>query len=838
MNLRTKLILLFLLVGIVPIAVLGYLSIDQSQKAIQHQSEDGLVKVRDINSYQIENYIQTIKDQIATKSQSSMIQQKMRQFDQAFEDLDRVLGTYYQNNQRQIQEGIRNRLRTQKDITYDAPSNAVQQWYPGSPEAEILQHFYIAENQYPVGSKQKLDNAGDGSRWSALHEEFHPVMRNFLNKFGYYDIFLVEPDEGQVVYSVFKEIDLGTSMLKGPFANTGFAEVVQKAKRRKSTSFVAFDDFQQYPPSKNSHQSFMATPIMENDDLLGILVFQMPMDKIREIMTFNQEWEKHGMSQTGESYLVASDGTLRSDLRPLLEDQSSFVSKLEERGRSEDVTAPIKQLNTTVGYLSPDYEFISDLFNGQSDVIYHQDYLGRDVLSAYEPLDVEGVEWGIIASQTTDEIFSASRWLTWMLFISGVLIALIVVALAYYFSTSISNALSLVSDRIFRMAEGDLDQEQIEMDREDEIGELADAYNGMTENLNLLVQQASAISQLNLNAEILQRDIAGDLGEAFQAMVTTLEDVVLSIRESVNKVASVSEEVRSASTQLNQSSQELSEGAEEQSSSIEETSSSVEEMASMIDQSSDNAEESDQLAQEASETAEDGKQVIDEMAATMEQINEESEQIQQAVEVIDDIAFQTNLLALNAAVEAANAGEHGSGFAVVADEVRELAQRSSEAAEEISEIIQESVERTEEGAKHAGDSQDVLSDINERITKVAERMNEISEAANEQSKGIEEINQAITELEQVTEQNTSNAEQTASSSDELTSQANSMEEVVKNLRDIVSQFDLRDQITQNVTFDSEDDNASGARQSEPTHESEEAAREDVLPLETDKGGFD
>ena len=80
-----------------------------------------------------------------------------------------------------------------------------------------LQHLYISGNDHPTGKKSLLDDARDGSDYSKVHALYHPILRNFLEKFGYYDIFLLDATTGDMLYSVFKEVDFATSLLNGKY---------------------------------------------------------------------------------------------------------------------------------------------------------------------------------------------------------------------------------------------------------------------------------------------------------------------------------------------------------------------------------------------------------------------------------------------------------------------------------------------------------------------------------------------------------------------------------------------------------------------------------------------
>ena len=79
----------------------------------------------------------------------------------------------------------------------------------------VLQNLYIQANNNAMASKHLLDAADDGSTYSQLHKRYHPPLREFLERFGFYDIFLVDSESGNIIYSVYKELDYATSLLDG-----------------------------------------------------------------------------------------------------------------------------------------------------------------------------------------------------------------------------------------------------------------------------------------------------------------------------------------------------------------------------------------------------------------------------------------------------------------------------------------------------------------------------------------------------------------------------------------------------------------------------------------------
>jgi methyl-accepting chemotaxis protein len=290
-------------------------------------------------------------------------------------------------------------------------------------------------------------------------------------------------------------------------------------------------------------------------------------------------------------------------------------------------------------------------------------------------------------------------------------------------------------------------------------------------NQALQVAQTVAAGDLTSHIESNTRDETGQLLQALKAMNDSLVNVVSSVRQG-------SEAVASASTQIAQGNNDLSGRTEEQASALEETAASMEELSSTVKQNADNARQANQLAQSASKVAAQGGDVVAQVVDTMKEINDSSKKISDIISVIDGIAFQTNILALNAAVEAARAGEQGRGFAVVASEVRSLAGRSAEAAKEIKNLINASVERVEQGTTLVDQAGSTMTEVVSSIRRVTDIMGEISAASSEQSQGVSQIGEAVQQMDQTTQQNAALVEEMAAAASSLKGQAQELVQTV------------------------------------------------------------
>lgn len=287
-----------------------------------------------------------------------------------------------------------------------------------------------------------------------------------------------------------------------------------------------------------------------------------------------------------------------------------------------------------------------------------------------------------------------------------------------------------------------------------------------------VAELATSISHADLSRVVqLQQGDKHSVVSAMARMQASLTQIVQSIRQGADGVAT-------ASSEIAQGNHDLSARTEHQASALAQTAAAMEELVSTVQENADSARSANQLAMQASTVATRGGDEVSRVVQTMQGINDSSRKIADIISVIDGIAFQTNILALNAAVEAARAGEQGRGFAVVASEVRLLAQRSAEAAKEIKLLISASVQRVEQGVVLVDQAGNTMAEVVGSIRRVTDIMGSITVSSASQYSEMLQVGQAVAQMDHVNQQNAALVEEMAAAASGLKSQAQDLVQVV------------------------------------------------------------
>jgi PAS domain S-box-containing protein len=489
-SISVKILAVTLGTTILVLLVSGIVSFIMSRDSIESKIFDQLTSVREIKGQQIENYANTISGQIKTLSSSPTIIDAMSRFGLQFKHelkqaqsvavpgADPHLGliTYYRDE-------FFERLR--KNTADKLKGIPVSTFIPKHPGSIGFQETYISNNPYPTGEKHKLDSS-DGSLYGNLHKKYHPFIRQYLEEFGFYDIFLIDHKTGHIVYSVFKEVDFATSLTTGPYKDTNFAEAFKAASESDDKDFVKLVDFEPYSPSYNAPASFIASPIFDGDKKVGVLVFQMPIDRINDIMTSNGKWENVGLGKSGRTNIIGEDFTMRNQSRHLIENPEHYLEAIRNTDLPAQTANLIENLGSSVGLHPMKSEGAKAALNGQTGIGTFPDFRGINVLSSYRPLNIQDVNWAILSEIDESEAFAPIEKLKDRIILSGSALIAIAIYFAFFFSRSMTANLSVLTARAEALSRGELD-EPIKVKSKDEIGQLAHGFENMRKSIRKLV---------------------------------------------------------------------------------------------------------------------------------------------------------------------------------------------------------------------------------------------------------------------------------------------------------------------------------------------------------------
>ena len=528
----TKILIAFTGVAIVAVGLVGFFAFSTGSSILEAESFNKLTAVREMKASQVEDYFETIEKQIITLSEDRMIIEAMRRFDgglhfinqdldlsdEDIEAVDARLRTYYEEEF--LPRLIPNLL---EDVT-------VEDYWPEDENTRILQDLYISSNPFATGSKYFLDDPGDGSGYSQTHSLFHPIIRDFQQQFGYYDIFLVDVEAGgHIAYSVFKEVDYATSLLDGPYSDTNFAEAYLAARDADEKDFVKIVDFSPYDPSYHAPASFIASPIFDEDEKIGVLVFQMPIDRINDVMTNNQNWAAVGLGQSGETYIVGDDFTLRNQSRYLIEDSENYFKLIDEIGTPLSTIARIRNLNSTIGLQEVKTAGTLAAQDGAKGTDVFPDYRGVPVLSSYKPLDIQDMDRVLMSEIDQAEAFAAIRSLGINIGMAVAGLIAVIVVLAVLFSRTITRPLDQLTQTAHELADGNLNVDVLFTEQEDEIGVLASSFDVMRISMKDLIGELEDINR-NLEQRVAERtEELEQANERVRAVIDSAPDAIITI---------------------------------------------------------------------------------------------------------------------------------------------------------------------------------------------------------------------------------------------------------------------------------------------------------------------
>ncbi len=494
-SIQSKLIVMLVLCTILAAAVVGAIAFEVGRTSLRTAVFARLTEIREAQSRALQGEFQDLRNSLVIYSHGSNTVDALADFTAGFNQLaDAAISpqqwqgvTDYYNNfvaQTNKQAG------SQLDPAALLPTSNAQRY---------LQANYTARLPNDAAAIA-MDDAHDGSKWSAANAHYQEFFREIVTRFEFQDALLLDA-YGNVVYSAYKGVDLGTNIVTGPFAGSKLHPAYLKAMSANSVDYVGFTDFEFYQPAQMQPTAWMLAPIVTNGRTQGVLALQYPISKVNRLMTFDKKWSEAGLGATGETFLVGPDGLMRSDSRLFLEDPQRYKSEVIAAGTPGDIPEMAIRLGGTTLVQPVSTQATANAQRGESGTTINKDYLGNPALMSYSPLaqnDSE-LQWIIIAKVDIAEAFARESSFTRTMVLTTVGMIFTVCVLAVYLAQVFVRPIRRLEEGAQRIAAGDY-HVAIPVETRDQIGDLTEAFNEMSRSLtvkdDLLKQQRQENDEL------------------------------------------------------------------------------------------------------------------------------------------------------------------------------------------------------------------------------------------------------------------------------------------------------------------------------------------------------
>ena len=508
MKIGLKLTLTFFGISVIAMLVAGIISYRDAKDTLQEESFKKLKAIREMKSSQVIEYFTQIENQLLAFAENPSTIEAMKGFKEGFHSMTKDF-----SNRDPYDIHRNNRMDDYLDTFFIPKLNAQslnvinkKSLRPLNLNALLLQELYIANNNYTSENRLNCDSLPQKFVYNSIHKKYHHVIRNFMLRFGFYDVFFIDNETADIVYTVYKEIDFASSLEAGAYRNTNLAKAYNGALALDSSKKAVLVDFEEYIPSYNLPASFIACPVKEKGKIIGVVAFQMPIDNINNLMTNNNKWKEIGLGTTGETYIVGEDFTLRNQSRFLIEDSTGYFKLLRDIQVSNLRIQKIKSYNSTVGLQEVKTKGTKEALAGKTANLIFEDYRGIPVLSSFMPLNVLGMKWVILSEIDESEAFEPARSLRNKIINASIVLVVLVLLISYYVSRRVTKPIKELEYDAYELAKGNLDVEIVN-DRVDEIGSLASSFQQMQHSIKDLIHGLEDKVQERTQEVVKQKDI-------------------------------------------------------------------------------------------------------------------------------------------------------------------------------------------------------------------------------------------------------------------------------------------------------------------------------------------
>ncbi len=482
-SLRTKLILAFVLVSGVSILAVYFQNYKTVKDSLTMTSFERLTELRDIKSNNIEQYFKTVSTQIKALSENPLVITAMQELTDGFNSFEK--DSALTGEQRaEYKDILRNYYETdfmQRLQEKEPQIKNIAKYIPKDELSQLMQYTYVAASPRSTAGKSNIQAASKAAPYTKAHEKHHPLLSNFKDRFKDLDLFLVEPKNGFIVYSVSKKTEFATSLRNGPHRGSKIATAFNSAMQIEKGGEPRLTDYARYAPSYFTPSAFISTPLFTKNKLIGVLILQLDSAAIDKIMNGDKGQKDKGFGKSGESYIIGSDYMMRSNSRFLTQPSNNYLRGSQRTKAYKNRFKSMRLHETTALFQQVVTNASRRAFTGQSGIATGKDYRGVEVLSSFTPLNIKGLNWALVTKIDSQEVYAPIEKIKRTTAILALILMTLAAILAFLISRSITSPLLTLINALERLRENK-DFIKVDLNSNDEIGRLTESFNAMAKN--------------------------------------------------------------------------------------------------------------------------------------------------------------------------------------------------------------------------------------------------------------------------------------------------------------------------------------------------------------------
>ena len=492
--------------------------------------------------------------------------------------------------------------------------------------------------------------------------------------------------------------------------------------------------------------------VNEGGDLLFYLVGSYKYDLLNDVLS------NINIGGKGIAYIVDGEGTIIADKNIADMDKVRNLYELYGSGVNRRV-----------------FDAMLD-FRTDSKSVYLK---GVHHYMAYSP--IAGTNWTLLIAAPGADFLGTLIW-------SVALSILIIIGLQIYITKrtvqiadQISGSLSLATDRLALLAAGNLKEEVVFADNNQEAETLTTALASTISSLSTYIDNITGYLGL-LSSGDYSTQADGIFNGDFVAIREAMTLITDALNETMCHIQQASVAVRKKSSETTNYAKKLYDGSIEQSDALKRLTVKMNLITDKTDEIDDNAQRVKQSAGAAKERVDEGQQQMKDMLETMDSIHRDMQEIITISQLIEDISSQTSLLSLNASIEAARAGEAGKGFAVVAQEIGHLSQQTADALEKTGAIIGKASVAIDQGMQTAQNTAKSFDKVNQATSEFTEISDNLIHITMQQKEAIDTVSQEVQTVLTIADTNQQLARETDETVAVSMKQAEELEQIVSMVK--------------------------------------------------------